>query len=587
MKQPNPNGPIKRSLLVTGGLLLWFLIIIGRLIELQVIKHEKLKNEAIEQNRYLRDIWPTRGTIRDSQGKILARSLPVPSLFLARVNGEDKDTLLERITALQAVLPLSFREVQRIKQRIDQGDRFIWIKRKISWEDLEKVKQAKIPGIFAQTESKRFYPLGAHLAHVLGGVDIDDLGLSGIEYKYNDYLQGKKGRVLICRDALRRKYDLQVIEPTVPGCDLVLTIDSQIQYIAERELEKAVMENQASWGTIIVSNPTTGEILAMANSPDYDPNFFPSIDPQTQINRAIQENFEPGSAFKIILAAASLELRPESFDQIYDCRAGYFSIGGLAIRDYKRFHLLSFPEIFIHSSNVGAIQVALELGPDNFYAWIKKFGFGDKTGIDLPGEEAGILRSPQSWTVHSLPHLAVGYEISVTAIQLLQAINIIANKGLLLRPRVVKALVGPNGLEPLPSPLPERRLSSEVAQLIAEKILAKVVDLGTGKAASLDGFVAAGKTGTAQKYDPQLKTYSSAKHRSLFVGFVPIDKPVMSIVVVIDEPKAGRYYGGEVAAPVFKEVARRVLLYLGAIPQNSSEKLILASSIQSKKQSKP
>lgn len=588
MKKQRPHIPNKRSFVVIVGLFLWFLIILGRLIDLQVIHHEKLKNEAIEQNRYLRDIWPTRGTIRDAQGKILARSLPVPSLFLARVNGEDKDTLLERVASLQAILPLSFREIQRIKNRLDQGDRFIWIKRKITWEELEKVKQAKIPGIFAQTESKRFYPLGSHLAHVLGGVDIDDLGLSGIEYKYNDYLQGKKGRVLICRDALRRKYDLQVIEPTVPGYDLILTIDSQIQYIAERELEKAVIENQASWGTIIVSNPTTGEILAMASSPDYDPNYFPSVDPQAQINRAIQENFEPGSAFKIILAAASLEQRPESFEQIYDCSAGYFSLGGLAIKDYKKFNLLSFPEIFIHSSNVGAIQVALELGPDNFYAWIKKFGFGNKTGIDLPGEESGILRPPQSWTIHSLPHLAVGYEISVTAIQLLQAINIIANKGILLRPRVVKAVVGPNGLEPLPSSPPERRLSSEVACLIAEKILTKVVDVGTGKAASLDGFMAAGKTGTAQKFDPQLKTYSSSRHRSLFVGFVPVDKPAISIVVVIDEPKAGRYYGGEVAAPVFKEVARRVLLYLGARPKNfTSEKFILASAIKPKKQSKP
>ncbi|MCX7974248.1 MAG: penicillin-binding protein 2 [Candidatus Aminicenantes bacterium] len=587
MKIQNSNLSRLRILIITGGLLLWFLLIFGRLVELQVFKHEELKNEAIEQNRYIREIWPTRGTIRDSQGKILARSLPVPSLFLARVNGEDKDTLLERIASLQALLPLSPREVQRIKNRIDQGDRFIWIKRKISWEELERVKQAKIPGIFAQRESKRFYPLGPHLAHVLGGVDIDDLGLGGIEYKYNEYLQGKKGRVLFRRDALRRKYDFQVIEPSVPGRDLYLTIDSNIQYIAERELERAVLNNQASWGTIIVSNPTTGEILAMASFPDYDPNNFPPADPAAQINRAIQENFEPGSALKIILAAAALELKPESFEEVFDCSTGHFSLGGLVIRDYKKFSLLSFPEIFIHSSNVGAIQIALELGPDNLYSWLKRFGFGEKTGIDLPGEEDGIFRPPQSWTIHSLPHLAIGYEISVTAIQLLQAINIIANDGLLLPLRLLKAFACSEGLEVLPSPAPVRRLSSQVAREIAEKILAKVVESGTGKAAALAGFQAAGKTGTAQKYDPFLKSYNSTKHRSLFVGFVPVDKPAISMVVVLDEPKAGRYYGGEIAAPVFREVARRVLLYLGLTPQFSPDKIILASSSKTRSQNKP
>lgn len=587
MKNRFENQQPKRNLIATIGLILWFFLIFGRLIELQVFKHERLKNEAIEQNRYIREIWPTRGTIKDCQGKILARSLSVPSLFLARENGERSDSLLDKITALKSIIPLSSREWQRIRNRIDNGDRFIWIKRKISWEDLEKVKQAKIPGIFAQTESKRFYPLGAHLAHVLGGVDIDDRGLSGLEYKYNDFLQGKKGRVLILRDAFRRKYDVEIIEPAQPGRDLILTIDSNLQYIAERELERAVIENQATWGTVIVSRPSTGEILAMASFPDYDPNTFPPAEPSAQINRAIQENFEPGSAFKLILAAAALELKPDSFQRTYDCSAGYFSLGGLSIRDHKKFNLLSFPEVFIHSSNVGAIQVALELGQDNLYTWIKKFGFGEKTGIDLPGEEAGILRPPHLWTVHTLPHIAIGYEISVTAIQLLQVINAIANQGLLLPPRVLKALAGPEGIQSLPIPPPIRVLSSYVAREMIDNILAKVVDFGTGTAAAIDGFPAAGKTGTAQKYDPWLKSYSSSRHRSLFVGFAPLDHPAISIVVVIDEPKAGRYYGGEVAAPVFREIGRRALLYLGELPRSAPKKMTLASGFNLKSPNLP
>ncbi len=578
MKNQNSKQLPKRNLIVTIGLVLWFLLILGRLVELQVFKHAQLKNEAIDQNRYLREIWPTRGTIRDCQGKILAQSLSVPSLFLARGKNEENSSLLEKITALKSLIPLSSREWQRIRNRIDNGDRFIWIKRKISWEDCEKVKQAKIPGIFVQMESKRFYPLGAHLAHVLGGVDIDDRGLSGVEYKYNNFLQGKKGRILILRDALHRKYDLEVIEPAQPGQDLILTIDSNIQYIAERELEKAIFENQACWGTVIVSRPSTGEILAMASYPDYDPNNFATAEPSALINRAIQENFEPGSAFKLILAAAALELKPDIFHRTYDCSIGYFSIGGLSIRDHRRFNLLSFPEVFIHSSNVGAIQVALEIGRDYLYSWIKKFGLGEKTGIDLPGEETGILRPPNSWTVHTLPYLAIGYEISVTAIQLLQVINAIANQGLLFPPRILKSLEGPEGIQKLPSSPPVRILSSYVAREITDNILAKVVDLGTGKAAAIDGFPPAGKTGTAQKYDPWLKTYSSSRHRSIFIGFAPFDKPAISIVVVIDEPKAGRYYGGEVAAPVFREIGRRVLLYLGEIPRFKPEKITLASS---------
>ncbi len=568
----------KRAFIARVGILIWFLILAGRLVELQVFQHAKLKAEAVEQNQYIRDIWPPRGTIFDSRGQILARSLPAPSLFYTQETGEPIDVKLRHLSQLQTLLHLSAREVQRIKLRIENGDRFIWIKRKISWEELEKVREAKIPGVFAQTENKRFYPLGAYLAHVLGGVNIDDQGMSGVEYKYNQFLQGKKGRVLVRRDALRRKYDLETLEPSWPGSDLILTIDGTIQYIVEKELERNVLERQANWGSVIVSHPGSGDILAMASFPDYNPNEFSSTDPSFLVNRAIQENFEPGSTFKIVVAAAALEAINIPFQRIYNCSDGRFFMGGLAIRDHKPFSLLTFPEVFIHSSNVGTIQIALEVGQEKIYEMIKRFRFGEKTGIDLPGEESGLLRPPSSWTIHTLPHLAVGYEVSVTAIQLLQAMNIIANRGVLVPPRLVKAVVGTDGPQVLPPPPGRRVLKAETAEMLTEHIFSKVVEQGTGMKAQIIGFTAAGKTGTAQKFDPMLRTYSSSKHRAIFVGFVPADKPIISMIVVIDEPKIGGYYGGDVAAPLFREIARRVLLYLGERPQLSPEQWITAQS---------
>ncbi len=573
----SPERVEKRAIITACGVALWFVLVAARLVQLQVFKHRELKSEAIEQNRYIRDVWPTRGTITDRHGKLLARSLPFPSLFLAPEANESRESLSRKIKQVQQIIPLSAKEIQRVKNRVENGDRFIWIKRKIPWEYLEKLKQAEIPGVFLQTETKRFYPYGSYLAHVLGAVDIDDQGLGGIEYKYNQLLQGKKGRVLVRRDALRRKYDLEVLEPAIPGNDLVLTIDSTIQYIAERELERAVDENQASWGTVIVSHPPTGEILAMASYPDYDPNYYPPADPSAQINRAIQENFEPGSAFKIITAAAALESGKVNLRRIYDCSAGYVSIGGLAIRDHKRFNLLTFPEVFIHSSNVGTIQVAMELGEYYFFEMIRKFRFGEKTGIDLPGEEAGILRPPSSWTVHTLPHISVGYEISVTAVQLLQALNVLANRGDLVPPRVVRAINGPDGNKPASTPPSCRVLAAETAAYMIDAIFSKVVEEGTGTAARVLGFPAAGKTGTAQKFDPVTKSYSSSRHRAVFLGFIPVDNPRISIIVVIDEPKAGKYYGGDVAAPVFREIASRVLLYLRELPRVRAGKWVVAS----------
>lgn len=569
----------KRILILAAIFILWFIVLAFRLFQLQVIRHPRLKAEVLEQNQYKRDIISKRGTIYDSNGKILARSLPVKSVFYIPFAGESLDQHWNTIRQMKKILNLSEKEELRIKTRVEKNDHFIWIKRKIDDETAERMDNPGLPGVFFQEENKRFYPSGTRAAHVLGGVDIDDKGQSGVEYKYNEILQGEKGECLILRDAKKRKYDVQVLKEALPGKDLILTIDETIQYIAEKELEKAVLSHNANWGTIIISEPSSGEILAMASYPTYSPAHYPPDSPEAEVNRAIRQNFEPGSTFKIITATAAKELNAVQTHDIFDCSEGRFLISGWSIRDHKTFGILTFPEVFIHSSNVGAIQIGQKLGKEQLYSSIKSFKFGEKTGIDLPGEEMGIFHPLEQWTKFSLPSISIGYELSVTAIQVLQAMNIIANRGILVKPKIVKAVTDTSGERDSDTSPPERVISEKASSELISQIFERVVEEGTGQAAQIPGYRVAGKTGTAQKYDPAIRGYSSRKHLASFVGFVPADKPSLSLIVVIDEPKAGLSYGGQVAAPVFREIAQRVLLYLRVPPQNDFPKEIITARI--------
>ncbi len=371
---------------------------------------------------------------------------------------------------------------------------------------------------------------------------------------------------MLC-DARRRAYHWEVLKEAEPGQDLVLTIDETIQYIASSELEKAVRENEAAWGTVIVSHPGSGEILAMATAPSYDPNDYPPPDPRLMRNLAIQENFEPGSTFKIVTAAAAREFDVVDFNDRFDCSQGFIRVPGYTIRDHKRMGVLTFAEVIIDSSNVGTVKVGQRVGEENLYRMIKAFGFGEKTGIELPGEENGICHPTDRWSKSSLASHSIGYGISVTAIQVLQAMNVIANRGRLIPPRISRDAVDRTGFPPAATAAAKRVISERTAAELIDNIFAKVAIEGTAAQARLDGFTVAGKTGTAQRSIPGARGYSSGRHLASFVGFVPASDPALSIVVVIDDPKAKFYYGGLVAAPVFREIARRALLYLNQFPE--------------------
>jgi cell division protein FtsI (penicillin-binding protein 3) len=570
----------KRTIILSFFFFLWFIVLSLRLVQLQVIEHKSLRKAAESQNKRKHEIVPERGTIYDRRGRILARSLPVPSVFFVPAEKESPPAQFGRVAKLRSILELSAKDLLRIRAGIEDGDTFIYLKRKADPEIAARVRDLGIQGIGFEEEHKRFYPLGTQAAHVLGAVNMDNAGAAGVELQYDTLLRGEKGQSLILQDAKKKRYHWEVLRKPLPGRDLVLTIDSTIQYISERELERAVREQGASWGTVIVSSPASGEILAMATHPTYDPNNWPPSPYELSSNRAVQENFEPGSTFKIITACAARENGAVNFGEIFDCSEGKIRVGGWTISDHKKMGILTFSEVIIHSSNVGTVKVGQRLGEAALFRMIQAFHFGRPTGIDLPGEEKGILHPLPKWYVSSLASHSIGYGISVTAIQLLQAMNVIANGGLLVPPRITRAADDGHAVRPQVPTNGERIIAERTARELVDRIFEKVVLEGTGRQAQISGFTAAGKTGTAQKKDPG-GGYTGSRHTASFVGFVPADRPLISIIVVIDDPRVGLHYGGTTAAPVFREIARRVLLYLGQTPEYDPAQKLVTAKLQS------
>jgi len=572
----------KRTIFTCVIFVLWVTVLVLRLVQLQIIDHARLKARVTAQNEDIIPLRPTRASIYDRHGTLLARSLPVYSVFYSAFSDETWETQWQRIRPLLDQLEISRAKKERIKNRIKQSKSFTWLKRKIDREEAERIKALNIKGVFLKRETKRFYPLGQLAAQVLGKVDIDEKGLMGIEYKYNSLLAGEPGQSIILKDAHGRKYQEEILHRPVPGQNIYLTLDTTIQYMAERELARTVHEFQANWGTVIVSSPLSGEILAMANFPSADPNSSAPEDLRLiQWNSAIQQILAPGSTFKIITYAAALENRAVQENEEFDCHLGYIQIAGTSkrVRDHKRFGLLSFPEVLIHSSNVGTIQVAYRVGAANLCRMIQQFRFGEKTGIDLPGEEKGLFRPLEKWSKTSLPSLAIGYEIGVTPIQILQAINIVANRGSLIPLRVVKDKHLYEQVTGRPT-APRRVLSPETATTLLN-YLTRVVEEGTGLPARLPGYKVAGKTGTAQKYDPNLGTYTSSAHQALFTGVIfHRHLPLLSLTIVIDEPQ-GAYYGSQVAAPLFRRIAEETLRYLRIPPETKSPAFIITAQKRS------
>jgi cell division protein FtsI/penicillin-binding protein 2 len=564
----------KRTRILAFILALWTMAVLARLVQLQIFNHARCRIQVTEQNQAKLEIPPQRGTIYDRKGIILAQSIPSLTVYDSPAAGESRAQRMARIRKLESVLGLTAHDLERIRSAVDKGAGNIVLKRKLNLEDEAKIRGLGVSGIFASEETMRFYPQGALAAQVLGGVGADNTGLAGVEFKHEATLQGKKGQQLVLLDAHRREYRFETLAKPQKGNDLVLTIDSTIQYFAEKALEGAIQKYRASWGTVIISHPATGEVLAMANCPSYDPNSYPPESRESEPNRSIQHIFDPGSTFKIVTASAALESRNVSLSDIFDCRKGFIETAGSPIRDHKNFGILTFPEVIIHSSNVGTVEVGRRIGAAPMYRMIKAFKFGEKTGIELPAEALGKIRPPAEWTRRSLDSVSIGYEISVTALQILQAMNTIANRGILVPPRIVKAVQGP----PVQAVANDPRIMTEETARRLIPILEKVVLDGTGQSAMTKGYTVAGKTGTTQKYDPDLKGFSSSKHMASFVGFIPVETPVLSIIVVLDEPKTDEYYGGQAAAPVFREIAVRVLRYLNIHPRPDPRPTIVAAN---------
>jgi len=483
----------------------------------------------------------------------LAMSVPVDSAFAVPSEIADPDMVARLIGKVLDV------PSDDIATRIASSHSFAWIARKLPPEKANRIAAMNLRGIYFQREGGRFYPKRELAAHVLGYVDIDQKGLGGIEYSLDDTIRSKPGKMLILADAHRRWYDSSDKAPDT-GTSVVLTLDEKIQYIAEKELAQAIQDTHAKSGTILVENPNTGELLAVANWPTFNPNAAKDSLPEARIDRAASSLYEPGSVFKIVTLSAAIDQGVTRPDDVVDCQNGAIYIAGHRIRDHKAYGLLSVSQILQYSSDVGAIKVGLRLGAPKFYDYIRAFGFGQPTGVDLPGESRGKLRRLENWTPVSVGSISMGQEVGVTPLQMITAVSAMANGGLIVRPHTVREQRHGNQVTE-PQETERRRVIQETTAASMRRMLEGVVLGGTGKKAKLDGYTSAGKTGTAQKYDPETGRYSTHDLIASFVGFAPINTPAVAILVQLDSP-AGAHEGGQVAAPVFKRIAQQVLAYL-------------------------
>ncbi|MCK5512399.1 MAG: penicillin-binding protein 2, partial [Thermodesulfovibrionia bacterium] len=467
------------------------------------------------------------------------------------------------------------------KLLIKKDKSFMWLARKMDVDTANKVHKLKKNIHFKEIgilrEAKRFYPNGHIASHVVGYTDIDNEGLGGIELQFNDYMKGSARKIYSGKDARGQSLS-GGIEESILGDNLLLTIDENLQNIVEREIEHAVKIWKAESAVAIMMNPVTGEILAMANRPTFNPNFARFSKAQNRRNRTITDIYEPGSTFKIILASASIEEKAVTPHQRFDVSQGFIKVPGGIIRDDHKFNILTFSEIIQKSSNVGAVQIGLKLGKKRFYKYIRKFGFGEKTGINLPGEVRGIVRSIKNWSGRSLAALSIGHEIAVTPLQILRAYAAIANGGTLMKPYIVSEIISSEGeVVKRFSPTIERRvISQKTARIISDILKTVVEEGGTAQSASIMGNLVAGKTGTAQIIDPKTGRYSKHDFISSFVGFVPADNPKIALIVIVYKPK-GSKYGGVVAAPVFKNIIEHSFVYLNIPMERGKNHVILVS----------
>src|SRR5882724_582904 len=582
--QSRPDTSSSRALFVAALIVLWMVGISARLVYLQVSRHDKLVERARQQQQDEVDTLPQRGSLLDCQGRELARSVDTVSLFVAPDEISDYGSLECLVQTLSESLSLNHKHLlEEIQQAKAASRRFLWVARRVEADQANNLVALNLPGLHFRDEPKRYYPNGSLAAHVLGYVGIDGIGLGGVERTYNEKISGESGKLFLEKDSGGRVYESLEI-PAKPGQTLVLTIDQSIQYKTEQALSAAVEQSRAKSGTAIVLDPRTGEILALANAPTFDPNNVGTTKAEARRNWALENIYEPGSTFKIVAFSAAIEKGLVKPSDKIDCQMGSITVAGRLVHDHHAFGSLTIAEALAKSSNVAAIKLGIRVGDPSMYEYITRFGFGSKTGVELPGETAGILRQVNRWQPSSIGSIAIGQEVGVTPLQMVAAFGALANNGLRVAPHLVREIRTSNGETLYRARPDERRVISEETAIALRGMLEGVTLKGTAKKAQLDGYSAAGKTGTAQKIDPKTRGYSKTKHVASFVGFAPVGNPAAVIIVVIDEP-AGSYHGGDVAAPVFRAIAEQVLPELGTMPDTklkASPELIAQAGPQTK-----
>ena len=548
---------VKHLLIVAGLAMLWMTAVFGRLAYLQLFRHTEYMARAQRQQQRVIEITPKRGSIFDRNMHPLAMSIPVDSAFAVPAELADEQLAARLLSGVLGI------PRDALETRLESSRSFVWIARKLPPDKAEAVAALNLKGVYFQKENQRIYPKRDLASHVLGFVDVDEKGLGGIEHELDSQIRGKSEKIIVMADARQRWFDGGEAQRE-RGANVVLTLDEKIQYIAERELAAAIAKTHAIAGTVMVMNPNSGEILGLANWPKFNPNNANEAPAESRMNRAITALYEPGSTFKLITLAAAFDQGITRPEEVFDCENGAVYVAGHRIRDHKPFGLLSVSDILAQSSDVGAIKIALRLGAPKFYDYIRVFGFGQLTGVDLPGESKGLVRRLENWTPVSIGSISMGQEVGVTPIQLISAVSAIANGGMLYKPHVIAELRrGDQALpaEGLLAPVEPRHVIRPETAATLRRLMEGVVLDGTGKLAHLDGWTAAGKTGSAQKIDPSTGRYSRTQLIASFTGFAPISNPAVTILVSLDSP-VGQHEGGQVAAPVFKRVAEQVLPYL-------------------------
>jgi cell division protein FtsI (penicillin-binding protein 3) len=560
----NWRQTIRQRVLITAVVFAaWTLVVEARLVYLQVVSHERMVQLAARQQSDTRTLPAKRGDIVDRRGRLLAYSVDADTIYA--VPYEVRDQAKTAAALCRALEGCTKKDQAALADRLAADRSFIYVKRRVSPTEARKVAALELSGIGFMKESRRYYPNRELAAHVLGYVGLDNVGLAGLEAAYDKVIRGKEGRLIAHTDAKRRSFGGRVERAPTAGGSLELTIDEALQHLVERELRAGVEEKRADAGTAVVMDPHTGEILALASYPTFNPNAYNNVPEAARRNRAVQDIYEPGSTFKVVTVAAALEEQLMPLDALIETGPGIYRIGNRVIDEFEghNYGTLSLTDVIVKSSNVGAVKIGLRLGAERFGLYAQRFGFGRPTSPDFPSESPGILWPAAKLNDSGIASMSMGYQVSVTPLQMAAAMSAVANGGTWIEPRAVRAVTR-DGVRTVIEPQRKRRvISADTAQRMLP-ILERVVTDGTGKRAQVPGYTVAGKTGTADKIVNG--RYVGHMQNVSFLGFVPSRQPVLTIIVMVDTPRVGSDTGGAVAAPIFNRIAEGAMRYLGVAP---------------------